>query len=65
MYVFSQDLKILEEQLDRLKDKADSGGTGETAPVADRLEKLREKAATLANTTLNMTQALEGNAEML
>lgn len=59
------DLKILEEQLDRLRDKADSGGTGETAPVADRLGKLHEKAAALANTTLNMTQALEGKAESL
>ncbi|KAM4740269.1 laminin subunit beta-3 [Anableps anableps] len=58
-------LKILEEQFDRLKDKADTGAPGETTPLADRLEKLQEKAETLANTTLNMTDALQGKADSL
>ncbi|MED6262642.1 hypothetical protein ATANTOWER_023208 [Ataeniobius toweri] len=56
---------MLEVQLDRLKDKSDPGGTGETTPVADRLEKLQEKAGALANTTQKMTEALEGKADSL
>ncbi|MEQ2175339.1 hypothetical protein GOODEAATRI_017050 [Goodea atripinnis] len=63
--VTEADLKMLEVQLDRLKDKSDPGGTGETTPVADRLEKLQEKAGALANTTQKMTEALEGKADSL
>lgn len=60
-----QILKSLEEQLDRLKGQASPGAPGETSPLAERVEKLKEKAKTLTNTTLNMTDALEGNAGML
>ncbi|XP_036007193.1 laminin subunit beta-3 [Fundulus heteroclitus] len=59
------DLNILEEQLGRLRDKADAGGTEETAPEADRLERLHEKAGALANTTQNIKEALSGKADSL
>ncbi|XP_054879283.1 laminin subunit beta-3-like isoform X2 [Poeciliopsis prolifica] len=58
-------LKTLEEQLDRLKDQVGPGAPGETTPLAERVEKLKEKAKTLRNTTLNMTDALEGKADSL
>ncbi|XP_027858860.1 laminin subunit beta-3 isoform X1 [Xiphophorus couchianus] len=58
-------LKSLEEQLDRLKGQVSPGAPGETSPLAERVEKLKEKAKTLTNTTLNMTDALEGKADTL
>lgn len=51
----------MEDKVGQLKDKADTGGTGETDPVGDKLEKLQEKAVDLANTTQNMTDSLQGN----
>ncbi|XP_015254719.1 PREDICTED: laminin subunit beta-3 [Cyprinodon variegatus] len=59
------DLKDLEDKVGQLKDKADTGGTGETDPVGDKLEKLQEKAVDLANTTQNMTDSLQGKADSL
>ncbi|XP_043977386.1 laminin subunit beta-3 [Gambusia affinis] len=58
-------LKSLEEQLDRLKNKTGPGAPGETTPLAEKVEKLKEKAKTLTNITLNMTGALEGKADSL
>ncbi|XP_042257146.1 laminin subunit beta-3-like [Thunnus maccoyii] len=62
----NEDLLSLQKQLDRLKDKAaTSGSGGEAGPVGDRLAKLRQDAGALANTTENMMKSLEGKADSL
>nr|XP_020473565.1 laminin subunit beta-3 isoform X3 [Monopterus albus] len=62
----NEDLLSLEKLLDRLKDQAAASGTGgEAGPVGDRLAKLQQDAGTLANTTENMTNALEDKADTL
>ncbi|XP_029358209.1 laminin subunit beta-3 [Echeneis naucrates] len=61
-----EDLVSLKEQLDRLKEKAaDSGPSGESGPVGERLAKLQQDAGALGNTTESMMKALEGKADSL
>lgn len=54
-----QALQSLEEQLDRLKDKAPASGTD--GEVGDRLEKLQRDAGQLSDATDTMLKTLEGN----
>lgn len=51
----------MEEQLNRLKDESASGPAGQGEPAGDRLAKLKEDAGTLAKSTEDMMDSLEGN----
>lgn len=56
----------MEKQLNLLKDKAPTSGTGgEEGSVGERLAKLQQNAGALANTTENMLKSLEGSALLL
>ncbi|XP_060925892.1 laminin subunit beta-3 [Limanda limanda] len=60
------DLTSLEDELDQLKDKVAAGGSGgDAGEVGDRLAKLQQDAGTLANTTTDMMNSLEGKADSL
>ncbi|XP_053291489.1 laminin subunit beta-3 isoform X2 [Pleuronectes platessa] len=62
----NKDLSSLEDQLVQLKDKvAASVSGGNAGPVGDRLAKLQQDAGTLANTTADMMNSLEGKADSL
>ncbi|XP_077458649.1 laminin subunit beta-3 [Stigmatopora argus] len=61
-----QDLPLVQERFDRLKEKAASGPPpGTEGPGAERLEKLKQDAGILANDTESMLNALEGKADSL
>lgn len=52
----------MEEELDRLKDKAPASGSGgDPGLLGDRVAKLHNDALALDNTTNNIVKALEGN----
>ncbi|XP_061788627.1 laminin subunit beta-3-like [Nerophis lumbriciformis] len=62
----NQEMLTALDELDRLKDKAATGGSGGVAGAgADRLAKLRTDAVELTNATDNMLDALEGKADSL
>ncbi|XP_034442702.1 laminin subunit beta-3 [Hippoglossus hippoglossus] len=62
----NEDLLSLEDELDKLKDQvAASGSGGNAGDVGDRLAKLQQDAGTLANTTADMMNSLEGKADSL
>ncbi|XP_068451065.1 laminin subunit beta-3-like [Clinocottus analis] len=62
----NEDLLSLEEKLDNLKKEVPASGSGgDTGPLGDRVEKLRNDAGALTNTTDDMVKALEGKADSI